>query len=304
MSQSLIYTVEMFFIRRFGHRRVFALSEGSLRAWLEKTAPRRDTSVPAFVRKRHKVTEMSVAGYPCPLIEPCDGYREGAPVVLFLHGGGFVFETLPVHWTAIDRIVRATGARVAVCTYPLLPDATLYEAHDVVVAAFARLCEQCDPASITILGDSAGAILALTLTHAACARGTALPGKLVLVSPGQTYVRDPEVLAAMEVQDETDVIVPLSLLEVMKELMPLRPDTPEYMATPLYGDFTGFPPVTVFSGTAETFFPLMKGFVARLQEAAVPVEFIAGEGMCHVWPYIPAPEGRRALAQVIASLRT
>jgi acetyl esterase/lipase len=302
MSQSLLYTVEMFCIRHFGHRRVFALAEKPLRAWLEKMAPRRNTSVPAFVRRHHAVTEMSVAGYPCPLIEPRDGYREGAPIILFLHGGGFIFETLPVHWVAIDRMVRKTGGRLIACTYPLLPDATLHEAHDVVVEVFAGLCKQYDPASITIVGDSAGAILALTLTYAARARGAALPGKLVLVSPGQTYVRDPGVWAAMKAQDATDAIIPLSLLEVLKALMPLRPDTPEYMKTPLEGDFTGFPPVTVFSGTAEIFFPLMKGFVARLHEAAVPVEFIVGEGMCHVWPYIPAPEGRRALAQVIASL--
>jgi acetyl esterase/lipase len=225
-----------------------------------------------------------------------------APVVLFLHGGGFLFEALFAHWVAVDRLVRETGAEVWFAAYPLLPQATLYEAHDMVLATWQRMCERHDPARIAVLGDSAGATLALTLTHALRAAGRPLPRQLVLASPAQSLF-EPHIRAQMAAFAPLDVMIPLSLFDVLARLMPERPGTAPWMLRPLEGDFSGFPQTMVLSGTHEVLYPLMPDFLERLAAARVPTEFVSGEGMCHVWPYIPAaPECVRTLGHMIAAL--
>jgi acetyl esterase/lipase len=308
-------------VRRFGYKHVFGLSEGEMRRWLEHGAIRRSSEVPWLIRTRHRVYDQMIAGYPCPIVRERTRAKAPKPVVLFLHGGGFIFEALFIHWLAVDRIIMRTGAEVWFAAYPLLPKATIYESHDMVLAAWRRLTQEYDPGAITIVGDSAGATLALTLTHALRAAGQPLPRQLILSSPAQARI-DPHIHTQMEAFAPLDVIIPLSLLDVLERLMPERPDSPPWLLRPLGGDgepvsadaaestssanaagFLGFPPTMVLAGTHEIFYPLMPDFLQRLADSGVPTEFVSGEGLCHGWPYIPAaPECIRGLDRMIAAI--
>jgi acetyl esterase/lipase len=223
-----------------------------------------------------------------------------APVVLFLHGGGFIFEAVPPHWMAASHIVAKTGAELWFAEYPLLPEATAYESHDMVMAVWHKMCERHDPASITVIGDSAGAALSLMLAHSQLASGGQMPRQLILVSPGQTLIDDPALLAQMQAIAPLDVMLPLQLLVNINSLMEVRPDRPAYVMRPLEGDFSGFPPTAVFSATREILFPQATQLAEALLDAGSLNDFVIGEGMCHVWPYTPvAPEGVRALRRIV-----
>ena len=54
-------------------------------------------------------------------------------VVVYVHGGGWVNEIVPQHWTLIARIARETHQRVIMPIYPLLPFGTAREVRDGVV---------------------------------------------------------------------------------------------------------------------------------------------------------------------------
>jgi acetyl esterase/lipase len=225
------------------------------------------------------------------------------PVVLFLHGGGFIYEALFAHWLAVSRIVRKTEAEVWFAAYPLLPKATVYDAHEMVLATWKQMCTRHAADAITVLGDSAGAMLALTLTHALKAAGSPLPRQLILCSPAQSLIDD-NIRAQMAAFAPLDVMIPLSFLDVMARLTPARAGTPAWLQRPLEGDFRGFPPTMALSGTREIFYPLMPNFLDNLLRDGVPTEFVSGEGMCHDWPYVPvAPECVRALDHIIAAIR-
>ncbi|MDR3036997.1 MAG: alpha/beta hydrolase [Coriobacteriales bacterium] len=302
---SLIYRAEMRAIRRFGHLNVFALDETRMRRWLNRYGVHQPRGVPKFVRVRHRVTRQTIAGCPCPCIEPRGGWQEGDPVVLFLHGGGLIFEALPVHWMAASKIVRSTGARVVFPAYPLLPKATIYESSDAVLEVYRHIRTLHASETITVLGDSSGAALAVMLTHTILRHEPELgvPRQLILASPPQAVVDDPLVRARMEAQQATDAMIPFSLLGVLEALMPVREGRDSYYATPLEGSFDGFPPTTILSGTAEVFYPLMEGFISRLRAANVSVTYYPGTDLCHVYPYIPAArEGQAGLAHIIKAI--
>jgi acetyl esterase/lipase len=339
IMSSLVYQTEMQVLRWFGHKRVFGLSEPELRRWLARGAKRRFAEVPQLVRLRHRVRDLRIEGRPCAVvggsgvrggraasgesgvggavvggvggvgsiggsdsISGAESHGTEAPVVLFLHGGGFIFEALFAHWLAVDRLVRKTGAEVWLPAYPLLPEATVYESHDMVLATWRQMRACYKASEITVLGDSAGATLALTLAHALKAASDDLPQQLIVLSPAQSRVA-PELREQMAAFADNDVMIPLSLLDVLEQLMPERPDTPPWLLRPLEGDFGGFPATTVFCGTSEVFYPLMPDFLQRLMNAGVDLEFVSGEGMCHIWPYVPvAPESLYALDRIIARI--
>jgi acetyl esterase/lipase len=111
--------------------------------------------------------------------------------------------------------------------------------------------------------------------------------------------QDPAILAAMKKIEKRDVLLSMQFMASNIELFNLDLSRENYYNAPLYGDFSGFPPMFVFSGTSEIFYPEVVPFIERVRSAGVPVEFIIGEDMMHVWPYMPfAVESRRALDRV------
>jgi acetyl esterase/lipase len=295
---STIFKAEMVFVKHCGHKRVFAMPVDALQKWFETHAAKRKRDMPSFLRSRFKVKEQLISDYPCTIIEPKAGAKTDAPRVLFLHGGGFIFEAVIPHWLAATKIVAKTGAELWFASYPLLPDATAYQAHQVVMAIWQKFCEQRPPGDISVIGDSAGAALALMLSHRLAAEQSAQPRQLILVSPGQSLVDDTNIVQQMLAIASKDVMLSMSLLDSINQLMPEQEGYARYIMRPLEGDFTNFPPTAVFSATYEILFPQAVKLAEDLLAAGVLREFMIGEEMCHVWPYAPSKEGRAALNKI------
>ncbi len=79
-------------------------------------------------------------------------------------------------------------------------------------------------------------------------------------------------------------------------------DRHDYRLSPIYGVPDGLHDVTVFYGTDEIFVPDMRRLEAFLS-GQKNVRFFVGEGMSHVYPLFPIPEGRAALDACIRILR-
>ena len=101
---------------------------------------------------------------PVRMHRPSDAPR--LPVIVYIHGGGWVLGNLDTH----DRITRTlaaeTGAAVLAVDYTLSPEARFPQALEECVDAIRALRESCDewgidPAGVSIAGDSGGANLAL-----------------------------------------------------------------------------------------------------------------------------------------------
>lgn len=133
---------------------------------------------PAQLRKRQQIAAVVAAGAPVPVETRdlvVDGLRarhyasaKGAPLVVFFHGGGFVFGDLDTH----DRLCRMlslhAGVHVLAIEYRLAPEfpfpAGLDDAERAWQWARGHAAELgADPARIAVAGDSAGGNLA-TLT--------------------------------------------------------------------------------------------------------------------------------------------
>lgn len=103
---------------------------------------------------------------PLRLYTPLNGAPAAMPVVLYVHGGGWVIGDLDTHDAVCRRLCHASGMKVLAVDYRLAPEHPFPAAPDDVEAALRWLHANagqlgCDPGRIAVAGDSAGAQLAL-----------------------------------------------------------------------------------------------------------------------------------------------
>jgi acetyl esterase/lipase len=104
--------------------------------------------------------------------------------VLYVHGGGFISEILPMHWSLIAKITNKGPAEVTVPIYPLAPHSTASQTVPVATDIAADLIARSGAENVTLMGDSAGGNIVLGIAQALRHRGLPQPRQLVLISPG------------------------------------------------------------------------------------------------------------------------
>ncbi|GHV73896.1 hypothetical protein AGMMS49940_11980 [Spirochaetia bacterium] len=257
--------------------------------------------VPKKIRKGFTVLETKINNRSCYLVEPKTNQRSDK-VVFFLHGGGFVFEIDFFHWDAVEKIADTLSVPVFVPMYPVYPENNPDSIMQFVIDAYTKLRMDFPDAEITLLGDSSGADLSLSLCHYLIKNtiDVPLPDKIICVSPAMLFGLDDDILKEMKKIEPTDVVFSMKMMESLPALFDLSVDSVEYFATPLYGDFTQFPPLYVFSGTAEIFYPQVPLFVERVKEQGKQIEFYSGYKLMHGWPFMPlAPESKKGFAIIL-----
>jgi acetyl esterase/lipase len=185
--------------------------------------------------------------------------------------------------------------------YPIYPESDPERLLSFVAQSYEHLAASFPGAEITAAGVSAGADLTLALCHYISGGKAALPmpAKLICISPAMTIETDPAVLAEMRETDKDDVVLSVNMLESLPALLDfLNPPMSMYNA-PFYGDFSAFPPVYLFSGTSDIFYPQMKPFVERVRGQGKYIEFYTGHRMMHCWAILPyTPEARLAQERI------
>lgn len=123
------------------------------------------------------VRSLEVAGLPARLYVPSAESADPAPLLVFFHGGGFVYGDLVSHDASCRYLAERSGARVLAVDYRLAPENPFPAAYDDAVAAFGWVAAHAeelgaDPARLGVGGDSAGGNLAAEVALAvgpACA---------------------------------------------------------------------------------------------------------------------------------------
>jgi acetyl esterase len=110
------------------------------------------------------------------------------PLLVFLHGGGFVVGDLDTHDAPCRTLCRHAGVNVLSVDYRLAPEHPFPEYHDDVTTAWRWAVEHAaelgaDPARVAIGGDSAGATLSIAVALEAARGVLPAPALQLLVYP-------------------------------------------------------------------------------------------------------------------------
>lgn len=216
--------------------------------------------------------------------------------LFYLHGGAFVNPITGHHWAMLTDLCRRLDAEIVVPFYPLAPDTAVDAMIPVVEAIYDDVA---GAAPMVLMGDSAGAWLALALAQRLRDRAMSANPALVLISPClDLNVADPRSKAL----DRRDPM--LDLADVRRVLMlatgPRPVDDPALDR--LRCGVGGLPPMQVLAAERDLLSPDSARLLAAVEAAGGVAERVDGVGMAHVWPVLPVPEAaaaRRAIASFI-----
>ncbi|HVM95273.1 MAG TPA: alpha/beta hydrolase [Candidatus Acidoferrales bacterium] len=219
-------------------------------------------------------------------------------VILYLHGGGYVIGSINTHRDLAQRLSRAAAACVVVIDYRLGPEHPHPAAVDDATAAYRWLMKEAlKPQNVVIAGDSAGGGLTVATLVALRDAKQPLPAAGVCLSPWVDLECSGESMTTKATADPMVQRVPLLRMAEMY-LGGKDPRTP--LASPLYADLSGLPPLLIQVGTAETLLDDSLRLAERAKKAGVDVTLESCEDMIHVFQAFAAmlPEGQQAIDRI------
>ena len=215
--------------------------------------------------------------------------------IYYLHGGGYVIGNVNTHRVLGYDLSKASGARVLSMDYRLAPEHPFPAGLEDAVTGYQWLLETgVKPEHVVIAGDSAGGGLTVATLLALRDRGLPLPAAAVCFSPWVDLLGEGD---SMRTRAEVDPMVQKDALLWYTGLYMAGGDPRDPLASPLYADLSGLPPILIQVGDAETLLDDSTRLTDRLKAAGVSVELEVWDRMIHVWQLF-APvlsEGREAI---------
>ena len=215
-------------------------------------------------------------------------------LIFYLHGGAYLNNPLKYHFKLCNQLAREAGAHVIVPLYPKLPHHTYREAYEAVTALYKSYAVE--GKRIILMGDSSGGGLALGLAQKLRDMGGLQPERLILLSPWVDVTLENPALKEYEKVD------PMHSIYFPKELGKLwagGSSVRDPLVSPVYGDMAGLGRITLFTGTREILCADILRMDALLKEQGIEHDLIIGQGLNHVYPVYPTPEGKKARKTIV-----
>ncbi len=223
-------------------------------------------------------------------------------LIILMHGGAFICGPAKHHWDVIKTISQKTGNIVWMCDYPKAPEHQIQEISNNIDLIYQHALEIHRSENISLMGDSAGATLITCLTQRLVKNKLDLPKRIILVSPVMdSSMTNPNISPIDEIDPMLSTTGILSAKRMCAGNLALNNE----MLSPLNGSFEGFPETTLFMAENDIMFPdeILAG--DKMKSAQVDVELIIGNGMPHIWPFLPVmQEAKSALNKIIDILNS
>ena len=246
---------------------------------------------------------QAVPGQPEKGLCPAEWLSVKAPerTVLYFHGGGYFFCNLQTHRPVVASLSKRAQARVVSIDYRLAPEHPCPAAVDDALTWYREVLRDTPASQLVLAGDSAGGGLVLACLQAAQQQGLPMPAGAVLFSPWVDLAAAGE---SIQSQAEADVMfTPESLKNAAQFYLNGREAT-DPVASPLYGDLQGLPPLLIFASRQEILLSDAQRLHDKALAAGVNSQLILETDMPHVWPImVMLPEAKVSLRQVAAFLR-
>ena len=228
------------------------------------------------------------------------------PTLMYVHGGGFV-GCSPRKHRPITAAFAAQGFRVFAPDYRLAPEHPFPAPLDDVVAAWRALRELHDTDSkaqrLVLAGESAGGNLALALLLTLRDAGERLPEAAALFSPATDLSGGSP---SIEGNGERDAMFHgPSLAKLGTAYLGAGGDATNPLASPLFGDPRGLPPLLFHVAAEEALRDDGLRFAEKARAAGVLVETSVWPVVPHAWQLLAkVPEARRSIERASAFLKT
>lgn len=242
---------------------------------------------------------VSADGVPCEWINPQNSPTD--QVLLYLHGGGFVFGLTPLHLQMGAYLAQHMGMRILMVDYRLAPDDPFPAALEDCVAAYRWLSKKdIPPQNIVVAGDSAGGNLTITMSMMLRDSGNPLPAAAVCLSPVTDLTTENKLRTEFK-----DPLLPPKATNLYSRSYVGQSDPHDPLISPVFGNLRGLPPLLVHVGEDE----ILRGDAIRItrlaKSADVDVRLEIYPRMWHVWQlFLALPQAVQSLGDIARFLKS
>lgn len=201
-------------------------------------------------------------------------------IVLYVHGGGFVFGDIETYDALCRRLARATGAAVLSVDYRRAPEHPAPAAIDDVVQAHAWLTRPDRPrrwSRIALAGDSAGGAIALLAAVALREQGHHLDSLLLLYPNTDMTLSYPSITTSgtgwgLDASD---------LAWLIRQWIPTAHDRQAPHLNPLTARLDQLPPTCIVTAEHDPLRDEGTELARRLRAAGIPTSHLNEPGLVH-----------------------
>jgi acetyl esterase/lipase len=227
--------------------------------------------------------------------------RRRGRLILYLHGGAYIFGTAHSYATGLLNLAEQTGMRVLGINYRLAPETPFPGGLEDCKTVYHWLLRQgYDPKDIVVLGESAGGGLALAMMLSLRDEGAPMPAAMVLLSPWADLSRsgDTDITLAPHSTLCWDTQLAAAVKAYVGKEDPRNP-----LISPVYAEYTGMPPMLIHAGTREILLSDATRVNHQALKAGVAVTLDVWDGMFHVHQHSGLPESHEALDDIAAYIQ-
>jgi acetyl esterase/lipase len=214
--------------------------------------------------------------------------------ILYMHGGSWISGSPAGYRAFLSRVSQATGAVVLAVDYRLAPEHKFPAALEDCTQAYEWM-RQNGPngkgpvSSAYLMGDSAGGNLALASLLKIKDTKLPLPEAVIALSPATDFT------AGSPSLDSRASVDPIINPAVLPALIPVylgeNTDPTNPYASPLFGDYSGMPPILLQVGDSEVLLDDSKRLAKHADKQGCDVTVEVWDGMPHVFqgfaPFLP-----------------
>jgi monoterpene epsilon-lactone hydrolase len=218
--------------------------------------------------------------------------------ILFCHGGGFQVGSIRSHLGLMRRLADVAEARVLAFEYRLAPEHRYPAAIEDAFAAYRWLLDQGLPASrIALVGDSAGAALAIQVALRSRDERLDVPACAALISPWLDLTMRG---ASYENRAAADIFSrPEQLAAMARAYLGRNQSVTASIASPVDANLSGLPPILVHAGDDDITLDDSFLLAERARRYGVDVRVHVWKGMFHHFQmFSDLPESRESLTEL------
>jgi len=204
------------------------------------------------------------------------------PVVLYIHGGGWVLGDLDSYDASARAIANSATAVVVSTDYRRAPEHKFPAAHDDTFAAYQWILLNAatlkgDAKRVAVAGESAGGNMAAAIALRARDEHVQMPLRMVLIYPVANFA------TGTPSQNENSRAIPLNTAMLPwfynKYLKPGDGDNPRFSI--VRADLKGLPPATIITAQIDPLRSEGQALAAKLKAAGVDVSYKNFNGVTH-----------------------
>jgi epsilon-lactone hydrolase len=222
-------------------------------------------------------------------------------IILYLHGGAYVRSFSNIHWHFIRKLSLKTSSLIIAPEYPLAPKSSYQETHAMLKSLIHAKKDIFKNKNVIIMGDSAGAGLAVGLSkyidETLCFKRV----KYILISPWLDLTLNHPMILEIEPNDPILNVKGLRLAasHYAKDTMLDHP-----LLSPVNGNIDHILDMTIFTGTYDILHSDALALHEKFQKNNQTSHLFIYHKMIHDWPLLPMPEANQVFKQIVNMIKT